>query len=275
MPLPTPEYFHCLTNPQFRYNVYEPEADSFLFVEALEKEAGCFAARRPQRRCVEVGCGSGIVISFLHTVLSSLPQNTELSEGSQPPPQFFAVDVNPLALQATATTWCETGRKQYQTEWGVDYSRTSLHTDAPSAASGVNVLHLVEGDLLTPFLKEDDESEHTVFDVVLFNPPYVPTSMEELQDAIEKKDVITAAWCGGTKGRVVLDRFLRMLPQHLSPTGVCYIVLIKENDMEEVRQLVFEIFEDEAGLTFDAVAQRYTGEHLGVYRIARGGAASA
>lgn len=44
-------------------------------------------------------------------------------------------------------------------------------------------------------------------DVILFNPPYVPTSDEELDQAVKCGDV-SAAWAGGIDGRRVIDRVL-------------------------------------------------------------------
>lgn len=374
--LPTPEYFACVTNSRFRHNVYEPEADTFLLLDALEKDKELLWALQP-KRCLEVGCGSGTVITFLHTLFAYKPsqpppyRNTPptnsidgtvsssnnadvhdgevlsffLSRQSPTPPSpsftfscremcFIAVDVNPIALEAAEVTWSETGKKQF----GLDTFKvkkrlvrehasgeTNDSTVCPDAlraneqrvevvnsevevaavgASATNIrddsthqciLHLLEGDLFTPvdhFLSSfsleglecsAERGNEKTCDVILFNPPYVPTSMEELEDAIQKKDVITAAWCGGSRGRVVLDRFLLALPLYLSCPGVCYIVLIRENDVEDVKRFVLDAFacqatlrkqqkqeeEEEEEVTFETVVERYTGEHLGVYRIKR------
>ncbi len=44
-------------------------------------------------------------------------------------------------------------------------------------------------------------------DLLVFNPPYVPSEQEELGRAD-----IAAAWAGGLNGRVVIDRFLSLVP---------------------------------------------------------------
>ena len=102
-------------------------------------------------------------------------------------------------------------------------------------------------------------------DVLLFNPPYVPTPSEEVvhpsqdgcrgyvahsqtggatvfdsictDDSIRSPYLpttdITAAWAGGLRGREVIDRFIPTIEPLLSVTGLCYMVLVKENQPEE------------------------------------------
>ncbi|EPY28390.1 hypothetical protein STCU_05155 [Strigomonas culicis] len=142
-------------------------------------------------------------------------------------------------------------------------------------------LYLVEGDLFAPFAAPPSSPPlpPILFDLILFNPPYVPTSQAELDDALQRRDIITAAWCGGPRGRVVLDRFLAALPLHLAAHGVCYIVLIKENDVADVYATIETAFtrhaaahpeaapSKERGVSVACVAERYTGEHLSIHRI--------
>ncbi|KEG12968.1 N5-glutamine methyltransferase MTQ2 [Trypanosoma grayi] len=264
----TPDYFHCITDARFRSSVYEPEADTFLFLEALDKDAGLLRAMKP-RRCVEIGCGSGTVISHLQLVLCGAAAAAggedagALAAGSQtcsePWPEYHAVDLNPVALEATGMTWRKT--------------LDSLGADAGPS------LHLHHGDLFSPFQQQEEKVNLAggpyEFDIILFNPPYVPTTMEELMRAESEENFITAAWCGGPRGRVVVDRFVSHLPQYLSAHGVCYIIAISVNDIPELMETIRGVFIAKAPpgetvpIAVEVVTERYTGEYLKVIRVMR------
>lgn len=66
-------------------------------------------------------------------------------------------------------------------------------------------------------------------DLLLFNPPYVPTPSEEVGS-----DGIEAAWAGGEDGREVIDKVLPLLDDLLSPKGVMFMVVVAENKPEEI-----------------------------------------
>ncbi|KAG8341678.1 hypothetical protein ERJ75_001830000 [Trypanosoma vivax] len=277
MPI-TPDYFHCITDQRFRGSVYEPEADTFLLLEALDNSSSLLRSMRP-RRCVEIGCGSGTVITHLALVLAGVTSggsaaqqrkgqnSTEqekdsayhpcMQEGSGVETEYHAVDMNPVALEATRITW--------------DKTLTQL-----LGGDSKIELHLYQGDLFSPFVPEavgaQEDHEHSFFDVILFNPPYVPTTMEELLCAEAQKGDISAAWCGGPRGRVVVDRFVEQLPLFLATYGICFIVAIHENDVPELMQLIRSVFgrAGEHDLVIEIVAERYTGEHLKVIRMMRG-----
>jgi len=66
-------------------------------------------------------------------------------------------------------------------------------------------------------------------DVLIFNPPYVPTPDEEVLKAI-REGGIEASWAGGTDGRMVIDQFLPQVEEFLARGGGrCYLVLVDEN----------------------------------------------
>ncbi len=63
-------------------------------------------------------------------------------------------------------------------------------------------------------------------DVLIFNPPYVPTPNSEVQDGYlnRNSDIIAAAWAGGDRGRVVIDQFLPTIQVMFYPNILVYLI---------------------------------------------------
>ena len=250
---PTPNYFHvCDGAREFRGKVYEPEADSFLFLDALDADRD-FLARLAPTVVLEVGVGSGVVCS--HCCLHCLP-------ASHRGVACIGIDINRTALMATRETWRAT-RCDYGLEsGGGGYPATSANNG--HAASTLSLLHSSGLGAVR---------DNTV-DVVLFNPPYVPTSSAEMlaaqSSALSATDELPAAWCGGIAGREVCDAILSRVSRALvHPTGVAYVVALRENDIDGMLAVV------NAGaalvgreMSATTVALRWTGEHLRVVRFA-------
>jgi len=66
----------------------------------------------------------------------------------------------------------------------------------------------VDGDILVGNLLTSLAS-HTKFDLIIFNPPYLP------KDEYCREDLLDMAWCGGEKGTEILDKFLKQSIQHM------------------------------------------------------------
>ncbi|CEG48593.1 hemk methyltransferase family member 2-like [Plasmopara halstedii] len=115
---------------------------------------------------------------------------------------FLATDVNPLAVKVAQQT---------------------------AQKNGVKAFDIVQTDLLQcykPRLRRQ-------VDVLLFNPPYVPTSSEEVGSL-----GIEAAWAGGHNGREVIDRLLPQINELMSPAGVFYMVVVAENKPKEIAAIL-------------------------------------
>ncbi|EFO26376.1 methylase [Loa loa] len=67
-------------------------------------------------------------------------------------------------------------------------------------------------------------------DVLLFNPPYVPTEQEATSDSVR-------CWAGGPTGRGAIDRLFAQLPEILAPGGFFFVVALHSNDI--ARMLAF------------------------------------
>lgn len=94
----------------------------------------------------------------------------------------------------------------------IDISRRAvLNTRLNARLNGVEVRTL-RGDLFAPVQGER-------FDLIVANPPYVPSASDELPDGGASR-----AWEGGVDGRLLVDRLCREAPQHLAASGSVLIV---------------------------------------------------
>ena len=89
-------------------------------------------------------------------------------------------------------------------------------------------LQVVQANLADPFV--DD-----AFDLVAFNPPYLPTPPEEAMD-----DWMERALSGGEDGRRVIEPFLATVGRVLAPGGTVLLLVSTLTDIEAVRDLAAE-----------------------------------
>ncbi|XP_065879666.1 uncharacterized protein [Euphorbia lathyris] len=161
--------------------VYEPCDDSFALVDALLADRNNLLEHNPTL-CMEVGCGSGYVITSLALILSQ----------QIPGVCYIATDLNPHAINVTSETLEAHG----------------VHAEliVTDIASGLE--NRLEGKI----------------DVMVVNPPYVPTPEDEVG-----REGIASAWAGGENGRRVIDRILPVADKLLSDGGWLYMVTLTEN----------------------------------------------
>ena len=175
--------------------VYQPEADTFLLLEAAQDEA------KPGDRVLEIGTGSGrIACALLRTC------------------DVVATDINPHAV------FC-------------------------ARNAGLNV---VRCDLFSGLRGR--------FDLILFNPPYLPTRPEERID-----DWLEYALDGGITGRDTIGRFAAAVGGVLSPGGRILLLISSLTGLSGVRELFAA-----HGFTVDVVRRQVVeDEELFVLRITR------
>jgi len=95
------------------------------------------------------------------------------------------------------------------------------------------------------------------FDLIIFNPPYLPTAPDERVDGW-----LDYAWNGGADGRAVINRFLEQAPAFLTDRGSILLLLSSLTGIEAVRERMAP-----AGLLVHEVASvRCPGERLVVLR---------
>lgn len=150
-------------------HVYEPAGDTYLLADALWSERHslrdrmCSGTSGVVKSILGVEIGSGTATAT--AVLSQCFVDVGLAQSAK----FICTDVNPHAAAASKETLNRNG---------------------------------VIGDIiLTDLVQAIRPQIDGKVDVLIFNPPYVPTPSEEVGG-----NGISAAWAGGCKGREVLDR---------------------------------------------------------------------
>ncbi|KAF4123480.1 release factor glutamine methyltransferase [Geosmithia morbida] len=219
--LPTPDTSHV---PYER--VYEPAEDSFLLLDTLSSTTettfltGRFSGDEgcPAPLAVEVGTGSGVVLAFVHAHARTLfGTRAVLTAG---------IDVNAYACRATGET-----------------VRRAQADNAATHALGF--LGTSMGDL-TSCLRS------RAVDVLIFNPPYVPTSEMPLRPDGSRPDgdgkatpsfdhdsyLLSLSYAGGRDGMETTDRLIDGLPDILSPRGCAYILFCAQNKPDEVKESI-------------------------------------
>ncbi|RPA86269.1 hypothetical protein BJ508DRAFT_411444 [Ascobolus immersus RN42] len=206
MGLPTPDTSHLDSDE----SIYPPSEDSYLLLDTLSSAsesaylASHFASPSPAPLVLEIGPGSGIVTSFITTFASEIFGRRDVLT--------LAADVNPAACSGTAQT---VGRNLKDAEKGHGIFLDALWVDLDSCLRGGEV------------------------DVLVFNPPYVPTESVPVFDENgnckgESEGMIEAAWAGGKDGMEVTERVLKGLERCLSKRGVAYVLFCAQNRVQEV-----------------------------------------
>ena len=99
------------------------------------------------------------------------------------------------------------------------------------------------------------------FDLILFNPPYLPTRPEDRMD-----DWLEYALDGGVSGRAVIERFARNVGEVLAPGGRILLLVSSLTGLSEVQELF-------AGRGYSSITARHQdiegGEVLSVLKIFR------
>lgn len=211
--LPTPSTSHVSFD-----NIYEPAEDSFLLIDTLSKPSEiAFLHERFSCRCsapllLEVGTGSGVVLGFVTSWAKKIFGRQDILA--------FGTDVNRLACQASAQT----------------IRKAITESNAPDEAASATF-----GDTLMMDLASSIRPGEV--DILIFNPPYVPT--EELPEILEgeyssdfERDshLLSLSYAGGDEGMETTNRLLDELPQMLSAErGVAYVLLCAQNKPKDVK----------------------------------------
>lgn len=140
--------------------------------------------------------------------------------------------------------------RQIETETGATVVASDLNPHACRQARDRG-LSVVRTNLVEGFHAE-------VFDVVVFNPPYLPTDPDHEWD-----DWMEAALSGGESGRRVVDPFIETVGRVLAPGGHVLLLVSTLTDRSAVETLARS-----AGFTVESVREEsYPFETLSVLRL--------
>jgi release factor glutamine methyltransferase len=101
---------------------------------------------------------------------------------------------------------------------GTDISVAAINCATVNASQFAPDLHLVRCDLFGPV--------DIPFELVLFNPPYIPVGNTNGEEAY---------WAGGKGGRELIDRFIEDLGPRLSENGRALLMHSSVNDLDLTR----------------------------------------
>ncbi len=74
------------------------------------------------------------------------------------------------------------------------------------------------------------------YDVIVFNPPYVPSNK------IDLSDICSLATDGGKDGSEIIVDFLQQLNLHLKKNGVCYLLISSLNNLKNLEKIIIKDF---------------------------------
>ncbi|TID14189.1 Lethal(2) giant larvae [Venturia nashicola] len=218
--LPTPSTSHVNFD-----QVYEPAEDSYLLLDTLSSASETlflterFNATKLSPLVLEVGIGSGVVLAFVTAQSKTIFGRRDVLT--------LGTDLNSFACRAAKTT-IERAAKEAGKRSGTLSDTMNADLTAPIRADSV--------------------------DVLIFNPPYVPT--EELPDLAEHEmyneaviaapkaferdsHMLALSYAGGKDGMETTDRLLEQLPGVLhTDRGVAYVLLCAQNKPIEVKERI-------------------------------------
>ena len=242
--LPTPSTSHVPFE-----RIYEPAEDSYLLLDTLSSPSEVAFLRHRFRQypestndaggdrrsplVVEVGTGSGVVLAFLTAHAGAIFGREDVLT--------LGTDVNCYACQASQKTVAQ----------AVDGFMSTNNAAPPvkSVPGPAKYLDSLLTDLCAPL-------RSGVTDVLVFNPPYVPTSSLPSLPEIDAKTAVSSiassagsskddshllalSYAGGINGMETTDRLLAELDYLLDQQrGVAYVLLCAQNKPEEVKHRI-------------------------------------
>lgn len=181
-------------------DVYEPAEDSFLLADCAVSEVSKLLPENEGHAdsffVFEVGCGSGFVSAFLKNHFPKI--------------HLTAIDINPSAVSCAQMN----GVQVFESDM------FNLFKNSPLTSS---VGALLPNSVFPP------AKPPLGFDLILFNPPYLPTAEDE-----KVEGMLNYAFDGGISGRDSIDRFLAEVGDYLKESGFFLLLISSITGLDEV-----------------------------------------
>ena len=208
--LPTPE------TPGLPDSIYPPSEDSYLLLDALSDpiQISFLTERLKNTTCplvADLGTGSGVILALVLAHAKLLLGRSDVLG--------LGVDINRDACF---------------------YSRNTVLANCKEHGSQATYLTTINSSLLAGLRPRQ-------IDLLIFNPPYVPTpdvptamtpEAGPFQGKLAAHDrdshLLSLSYSGGKDGLEVTNKLLEDLPNCLSQRGIAYVLLCKANKVEEI-----------------------------------------
>jgi len=133
---------------------------------------------------------------------------------------------------------------------GIDISKEAVKCTKNNAKTNhlENKIELIHGDLFNPLKIE------AKFNLIVFNPPYLPSEKPDEKILMEKPELKTVSkiWNGqGRKGRKIIDRFLNEIKIRLQKDVQAFLVHSSINKLEKTLSLT-----EKMGLKCEIIAKK-------------------
>ncbi len=179
-------------------DVYSPSEDTYLLLDYFKEIFINKTALENVKNILDMGTGTGIIAIFFALLIKE-KQKFNI--------QIFASDILKVAIDCA---------KMNENENNLENSIKYIHSD-----------------LFNSF----PNSLKNTFDIMIFNPPYLPSFDIKEKYSLSKKDT---NWDGGPKGYELLKKFLQFAPIYLNnnPNSCIYYITSTRMDLDLLNKFI-------------------------------------